>query len=807
MKNYKKLPRRIAFFGHFGMGNFGNESTLRAILYHVRRFLPDARLSCIATGPEDTTAIHNIKAIPISEKLFKSWKPRNPLVRLVRRFSVGVMSEIYRWAKTIRILRQTDMLIVPGTGLLTDAYGLLDWGPYNLFRWSLSAKLCRCKLLFVSVGAGPIYGVFGRWLVKSALSLADFRSYRDISSAQYLKSIGFSTRNDRVYPDLAFSLPDAVITDHAAMHDGKPVIGLGLMSYAGKYSVPNPRSETYLSYLNSLTGVVKWLVRQQYDVNLTIGNFFDMPVKHEFRRMLQEQLSEAEEEYIIDEPISCVEHLLRELAATDIVVATRYHTVLLALLNNKPVVALSFHPKCASLMDAMGLSEYCLDIHTLNSDCLIEKIRDLEKNASNLKPLIRDKTEEFRKALDEQYDLIFNGLSRRSRVSSSPPPLPVWPEMPSRREPECATLRPVSRRDIWAPQAVLRKMSRSSFVRKYLGRPYLAGSMWIWRHLPASLTSWRPARGFGAHLHTLIQLRSTRTQSVGTFFFRNRPELELLSRLLDQKGQGSTLDLAILACSKGAEAYSVSYTIRCSRPDLKVRLHAVDIDKDILEFAERGVYSLTTTKPSAAPVPDSAGQVGDVSATTFRNQNTSIFERMSSKEIEAMFDSEGELVKIKPRFQSGIVWHAGDARDPKLVDLVGLQDIVFANRFLCHMPSEDAEACLLNLARVVKPGGYVFVSGVDLAVRSKVARELGWRPVTQLIHEIHEGDSSLRRGWPLEYWGLEPFDQRRIDWKLRYASVFQCCGTGGEGIQRESVLPCVTEETTGERERELARLT
>ena len=104
------------------------------------------------------------------------------------------------------------MLIVPGTGLLTDAYGLFGWGPYSLFKWSLLAKACRCKLLFVSVGAGPIYGALGRWFVKSALSLADFRSYRDDSTKQYLKSIGFHSDNDRVCPDLVFSLSETCDT-------------------------------------------------------------------------------------------------------------------------------------------------------------------------------------------------------------------------------------------------------------------------------------------------------------------------------------------------------------------------------------------------------------------------------------------------------------------------------------------------------------------------------------------------------------------------------------------------------------------
>jgi polysaccharide pyruvyl transferase WcaK-like protein len=423
MKDREKLPKRIVFFGHFGMGNFGNESTLQAILYHVRRFSPDAQLRCIAPGPEETTAIHNIEATPVSETLLKSWRPRNPLVSLIRKLSVGMISEIYRSVEAIRILRHTDMLIVPGTGLLTDAYGVLGAGPYNLFKWSLTAKLCRCKLLFVSVGAGPIYGRFARWLVKAALSLADFRSYRDSYTAQYLESIGFRTRNDRIYPDLVFSLPDSAIVHHAAKNVGKPVIGLGLMSSAGRYGIPSPTNEIYLAYLGNLEKVVRWLVAQQYAVNLTIGNFWDMPVRQEFGRLLKEQVSEVAEGHIIDEPISCVEQLLLQLAASDMVVAARYHTVLLALLHNKPVIALSSHPKYAQLMDAMGLSQYCLDINTLDSNILIEKIRDLEKNASKLKPLIRRKTEEFRTALHEQYELIFNERARRSCVSA-PPPVP-----------------------------------------------------------------------------------------------------------------------------------------------------------------------------------------------------------------------------------------------------------------------------------------------------------------------------------------------------------------------------------------------
>jgi len=302
-------------------------------------------------------------------------------------------------------LRRTDMLIIPGTGLLTDAYGLLSWGPYNMFKWSLIAKICRCKLLFVSVGAGPIYGALGRCFVKSVLSLADFRSYRDKSTMQYLKGIGLRTHTDRVYPDLVFSLPEAAIPNEDTKKSRRSVVGLGLMAYAA--IAPRLSNEVYLTYLENLVRVVRWLLAHEYDVRLLSGDLGDMRARREFRDLLRERLSVRDEGRIIDEPVFSVENLLSQIAATDIVVATRFHNVLLALLCNKPVISISFHHKCESLMSAMGLSGYCLDINDLTVDSLIEKFCDVETNVSKLKPLIREKVGEFRKALDEQYKFIF----------------------------------------------------------------------------------------------------------------------------------------------------------------------------------------------------------------------------------------------------------------------------------------------------------------------------------------------------------------------------------------------------------------
>ena len=280
---------------------------------------------------------------------------------------------------------------------------------------------------------------------------------------------------------------------------------------------------------------------------------------------------------------------------------------------------------------------------------------------------------------------------------------------------------------------------------------YLRLNKWIWERLPSRVRNFHPVRFYGTWLHTLVRLRAERQQYFGTFFLRNRPALELMRRLVRRKAHGSALRIAVLGCSVGAEVYSILWTIRSARPDLKVSLDAVDISQEILSFAEKGIYTPETSQFVSA----------------------SIFERLTETEKAEMFDWEGDQAKVKSWLREGITWQLGDAADPELMNTLGPQDMVVASNFLCHMAPAAAEKCLGNIAQLASPGGYLFVSGVDLDVRTKVALDLGWEPVRELMVEIHDGDRSVRADWPWEWWGLEPLNRRKQDWQTHYAAVFR----------------------------------
>ena len=305
---------------------------------------------------------------------------------------------------------------------------------------------------------------------------------------------------------------------------------------------------------------------------------------------------------------------------------------------------------------------------------------------------------------------------------------------------------------------ILEKAARLQFFGKSPASLYLRLNKRIWERLPCRVRNLYPLRSYGTWLHNLVCLRARREMYFGTFFLRNRPALELMRRLADQQAHGSTLRIAVLACSIGAEVYSILWTIRSARPDLKVLLCAVDISQEILSFAEKGIYA-----------PDTSQLVG-----------SSIFERLTEDETVEMFDWEGNEAKVKLWLREGITWQPGDAADPELINILGLQDMVVASNFLCHMAPADAERCLGNIAQLVSPGGYLFVSGVDLDVRTKVAVDLGWEPVPELIAEIHNGDPCVRADWPWQWWGLEPLNRRRQDWQIRYATAFRIAGPQGQ---------------------------
>lgn len=428
-------PIRIVFYGNFGAGNLGNESTLQTAIEQTLARLPSAKLMCVCPNPEDVRARHGIAGTAsLSHGYAWSWSDldakqsnddledmrtrdrrtagsRGPLrkwgsklARLGRIAFLRAPQELIHWYKMLRLLAGSDVLLVPGTGIVTDgACGSLGW-PYDMFKLTLLARLCRARVVFLSVGAGPFRHRLGCWFIRRSLAWAHYRSYRDVDSKRRLEHIGLNISNDAVYPDLVFGLSRAELTPQRTHAQALRVVGLGLKDYAVPTS--DADAQGYRDYLVAMAEFVTWLQMQGYTVRLIIGDAqYDTRVRQDLIALLKAR--NAKGNLPLSDPVPTVRELLRQLGEAEAVVSPRFHNLVLALMLNKPVLALSDLPKVDALLNDFGLERFCLPLKGLKAEDLTDRFVQLQNAADHLKPFIHDGVEKYRRAVEEQYDKVY----------------------------------------------------------------------------------------------------------------------------------------------------------------------------------------------------------------------------------------------------------------------------------------------------------------------------------------------------------------------------------------------------------------
>jgi len=439
-------PIRIVFYGNFGAGNLGNECTLQTAIEQTLSRLPDAQLLCVCPDPDDVRARHGIAAATsLSRGPNWSWSDLHAtsagngvygvppaahgpagtrrglrklgakLTRIGRIAFLRAPQELAHWFRMLRVMASCDVLLVPGTGIVTDAAcGSLGW-PYDMFKLTVLARLWGVRVVVLSVGAGPFRHRLGCWFIRRSLGLAHYRSYRDVDSRRRLEDIGLNTAHDVVYPDLVFGLSPDQLTARRTCSERRRVVGLGLKDYATP--VDDADVKGYRDYLSAMSDFVMWLQARGYTVRLIIGDAqYDTRVREDLMALLRARDAGAKCRLPLSDPVPTVEELLRQLRQTDAVISPRFHNLVLALMLNKPVIALSDLPKVDALLVDLGLGRFCLPLEGLKTEELIGRFVQLLDDADELRPYIRDVVEKYRNSVDEQYAAVYANFAKRQHV-------------------------------------------------------------------------------------------------------------------------------------------------------------------------------------------------------------------------------------------------------------------------------------------------------------------------------------------------------------------------------------------------------
>jgi len=412
------VPPAIGLVSPCGWGNLGDAAIQDAMIQNLRARIPGARLIGITLNPPDTTARHGIPAFPLSARPRPGrWvaapaspatgdaKPsavrealkRVPLVRPLvlagRRALEPVAAELKHAAGAFRLARTLDLLVVSGGGQLDDKWGGPWGGPYDLWKWTLLARAAGARVAFASVGAESLNSRSSRVMARAALRTAAYRSYRDGASKQVIQDLGVGP-DDPVVADLAFSLPGRW---PPAPGRTPATVGVSPMAYCDPRSWPRKDEAIYRAYLRTLADAVTSLRAQGHSVVLFTSD-------HPDRRSVDDVLALLPPETAAAPRIESLDDLLRVLASVDLVIASRLHGVLLALLVGRPVLALAYHRKVRDQMNALGLADHCLDIEGPTPTTIVSRLNALAAQAPALGPAIAARTAALQTALAGQYD-------------------------------------------------------------------------------------------------------------------------------------------------------------------------------------------------------------------------------------------------------------------------------------------------------------------------------------------------------------------------------------------------------------------
>jgi polysaccharide pyruvyl transferase WcaK-like protein len=384
---------RVAAYGYFGIGNLGNEGSLAALLTYLRQSHPQVPVSCFALDPDAVQGEHGIHAVQLNT--FRANPNRGgPLVNA--RKAIGRLRDIPR---TYKMLGDVDVVIVPGTGALETQLGIPPWGlPYWLFLVTVMCRLRRRKIALVSVGAeyakNPIMRFFYRWTVR----LADSCSYRDENSRQAVRAMGVNGRLGEVYPDIAFALPTP---EGHATRPGH--VAIGVMAYSGGADDPVEGTDVRGVYVENMAQLVTRLVDEGRSVTLVIGDFADREVAAEIHSLVRRARPNVLPDRLAVSAASDLQGIMAELSRAEVVVASRFHNVIAALMMAKPTVSLGYAGKHTDLLAEFGLLDFAQGLDAFDVDRLTRQIVEVLRTQPERETLMKDILQQYDDELGDQF--------------------------------------------------------------------------------------------------------------------------------------------------------------------------------------------------------------------------------------------------------------------------------------------------------------------------------------------------------------------------------------------------------------------
>jgi len=412
MRRSKTRQPVIIAAGAYGENNAGEDLMLAALINGLRTTIPQCHIVVLTTDISYTQNLFTREEIsPGGIRLLYSGRrgPREP--------GKPIVSSLSWIFKTIKWLFKSNLLLI-GPGNPIQANPHRDKLFFHLSRAAI-ARLLGTPYAFIGIGIDRVAWRPTEYFLKKIGNKALFISTRDKKSAEVLIPLGI--KHSKVTPLTDISFYETKKGTHPCprwdnRQPSAPItIGFNICRFSPKY-FPGEVIENYHDLMFSWC---QWILSENSfsDSRLVFFPFCETPHLEDtsaFQRLVA-KLPPDSLHFPIDEcryrSFTDLRSLMRNC---DLFLGTRFHSVLLAVQQVVPVLAISYGQKTTHFMKQVGLAEYEIGMEELTLDDLKQKWLRLYSNKASIREELREITRRQTALAAEHFQLV-------SQVIGAPP--------------------------------------------------------------------------------------------------------------------------------------------------------------------------------------------------------------------------------------------------------------------------------------------------------------------------------------------------------------------------------------------------
>ena len=346
--------KKIVISGYYGFNNLGDEAVLAGIISLLKKRNKELKITVLSADPQQTKELYQVNAVS-----------RTSLIQI------------------LAALAEADLFISGGGSLLQDVTGSFSVPYYLGLAWL--AKMQGTKTVYYAQGAGPLNKKWSRKLTALTLNRFELLGVRDQGSKNLLKEIGVK-KDIKLTVDPVFALYNP-LNNNRQQIKGKVEVGVSVRPWS-------------VDYIPELAAALNQFAR---DKNI---KFILFPMHQGADDQISQELkAELEAEAEICSLPAVPAKALKKFSELDLFVGVRLHSLIFALLNQVPLLALSYDPKVEGLLSDLDYLPL-IKLEELEAEKAAEKLEAIFAEKYSLRKKIKEFLKIKRKEAEKFSELV-----------------------------------------------------------------------------------------------------------------------------------------------------------------------------------------------------------------------------------------------------------------------------------------------------------------------------------------------------------------------------------------------------------------